>query len=259
MWAFAIDHYPLYLLVLLRVVAFIAVSPVMSVRFWPAWAKLGLAAFTALWMTPAISGAPAVNPWTDPGRFIDLALRESVTGILLGFVATAVVAAVSIAGQVFDLQIGFTSGALFDPSSGQTSGVTGGLLSALFTLYFLGLNGLDGLMLACMNSYRFVGLGALHLPDLSWAMFARLLDVVMALAIQLCAPLLAALVLTDVTFALLSRAVPQMNVFVVGLPAKLFVGLGLFAVVMPAMVDGFGRLFAQLFLQVDGMLRGLGG
>ncbi|MCL6597352.1 MAG: flagellar biosynthetic protein FliR [Alicyclobacillus macrosporangiidus] len=259
MTSFALNHYPLYLLVLLRVVAFVATSPLMSIRLWPAWAKLGLAAFTALWIAPDLPSIHTPDPLADVGRYVDMALRETVTGMLLGLIATAVVAALTIAGQLFDLQIGFASGALLDPAGGQVSGVTGNLLSTLFSLYFLGLNGLDGLLLACMNSYRFVGLGALRLPDGAWAAWARLMDAVMALSVQVCAPLVAALLLTDVTFALLSRAVPQMNVFVVGLPAKLFVGLGLFVAVLPGVVDLFGSVFAHLFAELDESLRWLGG
>lgn len=81
----------------------------------------------------------------------------------------------------------------------------------------------------------------------------------MAVALEVAAPLFAALLLTDITFALLSRAVPQMNVFVVGLPVKLLVGLAVMAAAMPGLVYLFGRVFSWLFSELDTTLQWLGG
>lgn len=253
-----LQHFELYLLVLLRVVAFVAASPLMSTRSISAWAKIGLAAFTAAGVAPSLhAGVPAAE--TNPGDYVIAALRESVVGLLMGFVATLVFSVVSIAGQLFDIQVGFGSAQLFDPGMGETSGVTSTFLSVMFSLCFLGLNGLDGLLLAVMNSYRFIPLDHIYLPAGFWQFMIELLGMVSSIAIQLVAPLFAALLLTDITFALLSRAVPQMNVFVVGLPAKLFVGLTLFAGIMPGVVYIFGRVFAMLFSNLDALLQLIGG
>lgn len=258
MLEFAVNHYATFLLIILRTVAFIALSPVLSIRIWPASAKLGLGVFVALLVTPGIH-ASIPNPFTDPGNYIVAAVGETMIGMFLGFVATMMVAALDIAGQLFDMQIGFSSAQLFDPSVGQVSTLSGTFLSILFTLYFLGLNGLDGLLLGVMNSYQYIPLGHFWLPHDAWTVLTHLLGLVMVLGIQICAPLLAALLLTDVTFALLSRAVPQMNVFVVGLPAKLYVGLALFAIIIPGIVYVFGILFHNLFGEVDTLLHWLGG
>lgn len=258
MYAFAIDHYAAYLLVLMRVVAFVATSPVFSSRVWPAWAKLGLSAFVALTITPGLSGV-IPDPFSEPGMYILLALKETVMGLLLGFITTLVFSATSFAGQAFDVQIGFSSATLFDPAAGQSSGLTNSFLSLLFTLYFLGLNGLDGLLLAVMHSYDYVGLGKLAPAMSGWEFLTHSLTMTMVLGIQVGAPLIVALLLSDVTFALLSRAVPQMNVFVVGQPAKIFVGLTIFATVMPGIVYLFGLVFQSLFSQTNALMHWLGG
>jgi len=251
-------HYDVYFLVLLRMVAFVGSAPIVSQRNWPMWAKLGLAAFIAMLVTPNVRGA-APSPFTDPGNYIVAGLLETVTGLLIGFVATMVFSVLQIAGQMVDVQIGFSSAQLFDPQSAQTSGLTGSFNSILFTLYFLGINGLDGLLLTVMNSYRFIGLAMFHIPHGLWAFLVGLFGMVMVTAVQLAAPLMAALLLTDITFAFLSRAVPQMNVYVVGLPAKLFVGLSVFVVAMPGVVYIFNRLFLLLFTQTNGLLQSMGG
>lgn len=255
---YALNHYQIYLLVLLRMVAFIALSPILSVQIWPNWAKLGLGAYVALLVAPTVTGVvPDIG--TNPGGYIIVALQETVTGMILGFVATIMFSVVVIAGQMFDVQIGFNAAALFNPQESQPTGLTSTVNGVLFTLYFLGVNGLDGLVLAMLHSYQFIGLGHFHWPANFWVFLVQTLGLAMTLAVQLAAPLLTALLLTDVTFALLSRAVPQMNVFVVGLPAKLFVGLVMFAAAMPGFVYLFGHLFALLFQQLNTVLETLKG
>lgn len=249
-----VAHYTVYFLVLLRIVAFVGSAPVLSQRNIPVWTKLGVAVFTALLVTPYVHGTPP-SPFTDPGNYILAALLETVVGLLMGYLGTAVFSVLQMAGQMVDVQIGFSSAQLFDPQSSQTSGLTGSFNSLLFTLYFLGLNGLDGLLLTVMNSYQFIGLASFHAPLGMWRFLVHMLGMVMVLAVQLAAPLMAALLLTDITFAFLSRAVPQMNVYVVGLPAKLFVGLSLFVLVMPGVVYVFNQIFTLLFAQTNSLLQ----
>jgi flagellar biosynthetic protein FliR len=261
MWAYALNHYPLALLVLLRVLAFVASSPLVSVRAWPIPAKLGLAAFVTLWTAPGLT-AEAPDPFLHPGGYLLLALDETVVGMFLGFLATLVFSAISMAGQLFDVQVGFNMANLFDAgaASGSAQSAIGGMfLQVLFSLYYIALDGLDGLMLCVMESFRMVPLGGFNLPHDTWQFLTHLFGMVMAFAVQLAAPLLVALLLTDITFAFLSRAVPQMNVFVVGLPVKLFVGLAVFAAVMPGVVYLFGQLFGMLFSQLNLALQWLGG
>ncbi|WP_026974477.1 flagellar biosynthetic protein FliR [Alicyclobacillus contaminans] len=258
MISYATSHYAVYLLVLLRMVGFIGTSPILSVRLWPMWSKVGLAAFVALVVTPDVH-ATVPDPLVQPDVYIGLALKETLVGMLMGFVATVMTVALSTAGQLFDLQIGFSTATLFDPSGGQSAGLTNAFLSALFTLYFLGMNGLDGLVLGVMKSYDYVALGAFVAPHEAWTFLAHLITLVMVLGLQVGAPLLAALLLTDITFAFLSRAVPQMNVYVVGQPAKLFVGLAVFAAVMPGIVYMLGVLFQATFSELDTLLRWMGG
>ncbi|MCF8564769.1 flagellar biosynthetic protein FliR [Alicyclobacillus tolerans] len=257
MLVFALNHYSSYLLILLRVVAFIAVSPILSVRAWPQVAKLGLAAFVALLVTPQVSQA-LPSPFSDPGDYMLLALQETTVGILLGLVASMMFSVIDIAGQLFDLQIGFAMANLLDPASGQTQSLTSSFLSVLFTLYFLGMNGLDGLVMAVLNSFKLIPVGQFHMPSNFEQVLLHILFLVMTMALQLAAPLVTALLLTNITFALLSRAVPQMNVFVVGLPVQLFVGLTLLAILMPAITYFFGTLFTNLFMQMNSLMQLVG-
>lgn len=258
MLSYAILHEEQYLLVLLRIVAFIGASPLMSLRGWPVWAKLGLGLIVSMLVVPNIHTS-VPSPFVNPGGYILDGLLETFVGLLLGFTASLIFSILTIAGQMVDIQIGFSSAQLFDPGTSDMAGLSGSFNNILFTLYFLGVNGLDGMLLTIMNSYKLIPVGDFHLPSGTWQVLTHLLGMVMSIAVQLAAPLLVALLLTDITFALLSRVVPQMNVYVVGLPAKLFVGLSLYMISMPGIVYLFNRIFSMLFEQMNSLQAFIGG
>lgn len=255
---YVLEHFNLFLLVSLRTIAFIAASPLMSMNVWPRLAKISLAFGLAYIAAPSIdTSVPDIL--TNPGQFVVDGVMEAIIGLMLGFIATLVFSAISIAGQAVDIQIGFSMAQLVAPGSTTQMGIMGNVYNLLFTLYFLGMGGLDGLMLAVLQSFTIVHIGAFQLPS-DWPGFLlKLMGLVMSMGVELAAPLLAALFLSDVTFAFLSRAVPQMNVFVVGLPVKLFAGLAMFAIVMPGTVYLFNQIFSFVFRELQVVLQAIGG
>ncbi|MCL6593785.1 MAG: flagellar biosynthetic protein FliR, partial [Alicyclobacillus sp.] len=198
-WSYAAAHAGLFLLVLLRVAAALGASPLWSLRVWPVWTRVALASALALWITPALPAVQVPNPLLQPDVFMGLALRETAVGLLLGWTASAWYAAAGMAGQVFDLQMGLAVSAVYELLWAGPLGVSGSLLTVLFSLYFLALGGLDGWVLAVQRSYAFIGLGAWHLPSGAPGWLAHLAGLAMLAAVQITAPLLAALLLTDVT------------------------------------------------------------
>ncbi|MFB5191444.1 flagellar biosynthetic protein FliR [Alicyclobacillus fastidiosus] len=256
--SYLLQHFDLFLLVSLRIVAFVSTSPLMSMNVWPRWAKIGLAFGLAYVAAPTID-SPVPDILTNPGQFIVDGVMEAVIGLLLGFIATLVFSAISIAGQAVDIQIGFSMAQLVAPGSTAQMGIMGNLYNLLFTLYFLGMGGLDGMMLAILHSFSVIHIGVFHLPSDWPGTLLHLTGLVMSMGVELAAPLLVALFLSDVTFAFLSRAVPQMNVFVVSLPVKLFAGLAMFAIVMPGTMYLFNQLFSFVFNQLQVVLQAMGG
>ncbi|WAH35391.1 flagellar biosynthetic protein FliR [Alicyclobacillus dauci] len=255
---YMLEHFNLFVLVSLRIVAFVAASPLISMNIWPTWAKIGFAFGLAYVVAPNIS-SPVPDVTTDPGQFIVTGVLEAVVGLILGFITTLIFSAISFAGQAVDIQIGFSMAQMVAPGSTIPTGILGTFYNMLFSLYFLGMGGLDGMMMAILQSYSFIHIGQMHLPTDFPAMLLHLTGLVMSMGVELATPLLASLFLSDVTFAFMSRAVPQMNVFVVGLPVKLFAGLAMFALVMPGVIYVFNRIFLFLFSQLQVVLQAMGG
>ncbi|WP_206885453.1 flagellar biosynthetic protein FliR [Alicyclobacillus mali (ex Roth et al. 2021)] len=251
-------HFNLYLLMAARTSGFILAAPILSSVYWPNFAKVALALALAAFAVPSVH-ATVPDLSNEPGAFlVDFAL-EAVVGVLLGFVATWIFNTINIAGQLVDLQIGMAVADLAMPGFAQQAGVFTSVYSVWFSLLFIGMGGLGGLASAVMESFRLIPIADWHLPTDWMALCAQTMATVMLMGVDVALPVFASLFLCDVTFALLSRAVPQMNAFVVELPAKLFVGLASFAVAMPITVALFRQLFNVMFLDLQSVMRLVGG
>ncbi|WP_213524895.1 flagellar biosynthetic protein FliR [Paenibacillus sp. J31TS4] len=246
------------LLVFCRITSFFVVTPVFSARNVPASFKIGLSFFLTLITVTSIGQLPALSD----GAYLLSIIREIMIGLLMGFVAYLFFAVVQAAGTFIDMQMGFAMANVIDPLTGTQSPLIGNLKYMLATLLFLAFNGHHYLIQAIIESYRWVPLSSDAFARVAGGQVTEYLVRSMAtafeLAFQMAAPLVAALFLVDVGLGILSRAAPQFNVFVLGLPLKILVGLLLLIVVMTGMASLFGELFTKLIYSVRQLLDLLG-
>lgn len=256
-----LSHVEVFTLVLVRIGGFFLASPFLGARNIPMQVKAGLVVFLAILVTPVIAAtdAGALYAGKPFAELFLVLLKELMVGIALGLIATSVFAAIQVGGMFVDMQIGFAMANVFDPSTGTSSPLTGQFKNMLAMLLFLGFDGHHGLFTALLQSYGFVPIGSFEVTDRLAAVFIQTLSVMFVLGLKIALPIMAALFLTDVGLAILARSVPQMNVFAVGMPLKLIVGLGMMVVVMPAFVYMLRGLFNTMFTQMDILLRVLGG
>ncbi|WP_159884372.1 flagellar biosynthetic protein FliR [Paenibacillus puerhi] len=239
-----LSYFPAYMLVFCRVTSFFLVAPIYSARNVPTPFKLGLSFFIAL---IAFSGAGAQAGIVIDGLYILSIVREIMAGLCLGFIAYMFFTVVQIAGGFIDIQMGFGIANVIDPMTGMQSPVIGNLKFMIVTLLFLTLNGHLYLLEAIMRSYEWIPLSndlfeRTYGGQISDFMFRTFSDV-FALSFQMAAPLVVAMFLTDVGLGLLARVAPQFNIFVIGLPLKLLLGLLMLVLLFP----GFELLFTNIF------------
>jgi flagellar biosynthesis protein FliR len=142
-------------------------------------------------------------------------------------------AAITAAGSLLDTMIGFSFGSLVDPLTGTQSSVIQQLYSMVGVAVFIAINGDSWVLQGLARTYELVPLvDAPAMKGLIGAMQASFAGIFVA-SIEVCAPVLIALVITDAAFGVVSRVVPQLNVFAVGFPAKVVVGLLLVAATLP--------------------------
>ena len=229
-----------FLLAVVRTTAWLAVAPPFNTRMVPATAKVGLAVALAVPIAPRL--APTAPP-PEVAPLVAAVLLQVGVGLALGFVVQLLFAAVQAAGELVDLFAGFTIAATYDPFTNANQAVFGRLYQLLATALLFASNGHLLLVEGLLDSFEAVPTG---MPDLG-AASTELLDSLALFflsAIEIAVPLLGALFLTEVALGLLSKAAPQMNVFVLGFPIKIMLTLllaGLALPLLPNAVEGLVR------------------
>jgi flagellar biosynthesis protein FliR len=156
---------------------------------------------------------------------------------------------------MIDTQIGFNFGSLINPVDNTQSGSMSQLYSMVGILVFLVIDGEAWVIRGLSRTYELVPMLATPSIDKMTAAVASAFAGIFTAALEVAAPVLLALILTDVAFGVVSRVVPQMNIFAVGFPAKIIVGLLVVAAALPFMGSW---LYGQLQSSVETGLAGIG-
>lgn len=246
-------RFPEFLLILTRTGGLLATAPVFSSRLIPAQWKALFSVLLALVLLPILPGLAEPPPtiW----HWMSLAVQEAVFGLTAGFITSLSLAAIQVAGQVLDVQIGFGMVNVLDPQLGTQVPLIGSFYQVLAMLMFLLTNGHHQLLRAVVASFQAVPLERFTLAPAVQPYVVQLFSQAFVLGLKLALPVLATLLLTDVGIGLMSRAVPQMNLFVVGLPAKIIVGLIALLLALPAVSTAIGQVLLQAIDDVGGLLR----
>ena len=222
-----------FLLVLGRISPLFLLAPLFSSRLLPARARTVIALGLTIGIAPlAVREAGGAVP-LDPFGYFALMAKELLVGMAFSFALAALYAAVSVAGSLLDSLIGFSYGALVDPLTGNQSTVISQLYSLVGLGVFIAISGESWVIQGLARTYDLIPL--LEAPEMgslvegTQVAFAG----VMGAAVQVCAPVLLAIVITDVAFGVVSRVVPQLNVFAVGFPAKVAVGVLMIGASLP--------------------------
>lgn len=230
-----------YLLVLVRVTGFLGATPFFGSRAIPNQVKIALGLAIAFFLTPAARVSAAGMSFDQWGAYVAAIASELLVGFSLGYAVTLTFSALQAAGQLIDIPIGFSMVNVLDPVGGFQAPVIGQFQYTLFTVLFLAIDGHHQLLQALVKTFELVPLGGFrYFPGLA-EILVKGFGGAFALGFKISLPVVSALFLTDVALGLVARAVPQMNVFVVGFPAKIVVGLAFVMLVLPVYV-GFVEL-----------------
>ncbi len=226
-------------LVLLRCTGFVVTAPILGHRAVPGPAKAGLIAVLSV----TLAGGAAVA--ANAGPMLLAAPVELAIGVGLGLTMAASFSVVDAASRLLSIQMGLSLGAVFDPVSGEASTPLEPLFAVLTGLLFLALNLHLAVVRVLAESFRALPIGG-ALPSGLFGALASLTAIALELAVKVAMPLALILLLVELAVALVSRAIPQVNVFFLGLPLKILVGIALIAFALPGLLTGLSGVFATL-------------
>lgn len=219
-------NYYSWVLVFLRVSAFMLVLPFFSYTNFPVTMRVALGALTALLLAPLVPAMTAVPDHLC--GWVVLMAHEVSIGLLLGFISRMVFYAVDLAGNIISSELGLNMAAILDPASGQTSQVPGTVLFFLAAVVMFSLDLHHWVLVGFGQTYSLLPMGGAHLSSTLFETVVRRTGSLFVVALQISAPVLAVSFVVTLLFATLSRAVPQMNVFAESFSFRVAGGLMVF-------------------------------
>ncbi len=250
-------YFILWLLVFLRVSAMLAVVPVFSANNFPVRLRVSLGAMTAFLVAPILP--PLTNVPTAFWGIILLMVSETCVGLLLGFVTRMVFFAVDMAGGIIAAQIGLTFVPDVDPFTNNNMQTPGLILFFLTMMLMFSLNLHHWLLIGFERSYQFLPVGGGVLSEALLVGVIKRSGHIFVSALQMSAPVIAVSFIITLIFSVLSRTVPQMNVFAESFAFRTLGGLMVFGFTINLMaqhIAGYLRMLPDDVLKVAQLLSG---
>ncbi len=233
-----------WLLIFARTSAFVAIAPFFSIQGVPALVKIGFSFTFSVILLPLVPFTPQ-NEITLLAWWL-LVVKEVAVGVTLGFITNMIFAAIRIAGELIDIQMGFAMATVLDPQTQTRTTLMGQLKYLVAILIFLAIDGHHILIGALAHSYTLVPLtSAVFNPAIALYILKTFVGM-FALAFKIAAPIVAVLIIADIALGLVARTVPQINVFILGFPLKAGLGMFTLALVLPLFVTVVGYLLSQM-------------
>ena len=229
-----------------RIAALLSVAPVFGTRSVPVRVRLGLALALTLVIAPVVgTRLPDVDLFSADGALVTG--HQVLIGLSIGFAMRLLFTVLEVAGQLVAQLMGLGFAAMVDPQSGVQVPVVSQLYVLVTTLAFLALDGHLLLIRALADSFQVLqvahaGVG----QNTMWSLVTQA-GWVFSSALLIALPSMAALLIVNLAFGVMTRAAPQLNVFAVGFPVVLMLGFVIMFITLPSIVFQLGDLFDAAF------------
>ncbi len=241
---FSVARFQIFLLVFVRIIGVIAVSPFFGHRVVISQVKVG---FGLLLSVVLFASMPVqIEPEPNLLPFLILVAKELILGMLFGYTSRLVFFAVQFAGEIIGIDIGFGIVNIIDPMSAEQISVIGTFKNLIAIVTFLAIDGHHVLLNALTMSFQMLPLGGIYLTPGLGEGIIDLTAGVFVMAVQMAAPVITVLFLTSLALGIIARTVPQMNVFIVGFPLKIGVGVMMLMLSLPLFQVVLIKLFARI-------------
>jgi len=215
-----------WLLVFLRISAFLLVLPFFSATNFPVTMRIALSALAAMLLAPTLPAFQLNHLGTL--SLMGVMGQEIAIGLLLGFMARMIFYAVDLAGNVIATEMGLQMAQIMDPLNQTNSQVPSTILFYLASIVMLTLDLHHWMLIGFEHTYSVLPMGSAHLSAALLELVVKHTGQIFVIALQISAPIIAVSFVVTVVFAVLSRAVPQMNVFTESFSFRIVGGLIVF-------------------------------
>ena len=226
-----------------RILAMFMTAPVLHDQAIPARAKIGFSLLAALLVAPLLP--PAQHVPVSSAHALLILIQQVLIGAAIGFTVRLVFAAVEMAGDAIGLQMGLSFAGFISPGTGEQTPIIGSFLGVIASLVFLAINGHLMLLAAVTDSFQTLpvidGAGV----QLNYAGLAAAGADVFRLGLHVALPVLATMLILNLALGVLARVAPQLNVFAIGFPVTLLIGMIALMFALPFLGPVFEHIIGQ--------------
>ncbi|ASP40577.1 flagellar biosynthetic protein FliR [Bacterioplanes sanyensis] len=243
-----------YLYPFARISGLLMVMPLIGTRMVPQRIRIFLAVTVTLVMTPLLPPMPKVDPISLASMLI--IMQQLLIGIAMGFVMELVTQIYVIAGQLIAMQTGLGIAVTVDPAQGASVVVISQWFLFLVSLVFLSLDGHLVMLEILADSFHTLPVGFDGLDAADFGMIVEWSGWMFAAAVVIALPALTALLIVNLAFGVMTRAAPQLNIFALGFPVTMIVGLFIMWLNIGEMAQGFHFYMDAMFEFLKKLTRG---
>lgn len=236
-----------FFVIVVRMTGFIYTAPFFGLRNVPFRVKTGLALCMGIVMFYVLPYEPLV--YSGVIGFAILVVKETLCGLILGFVANICYQILAFSGQMLDMEIGFSMVNEMDPVTSAQVTVSGNMYSYAVMLMLMITYMHHFLLQALIDSYSLVPIGQATVDSLIYSVVVKLIGQYFVLGFRIVLPVFAAMLIVNSVLAILARVAPQLSMFVIGIQLKVIIGLAVM-VVMIKMIPGISELIFDKMLEV---------
>lgn len=242
-----------FLLIFVRITGIFTMTPVFGSRNIPVSIKAGLSLIITYILFPIVFNDSVLIAENFLPYFFTV-IGEFIVGLTIGFLSSLVFSAIQMAGQLLDMQIGFGVVNIIDPQSGHQVPLVGNFKYMLALIIFLATNGHHVLLSALFTSFKLIPVTGVIFKTALTTFVVNMVGGTFVIALKISLPILISIVITDVALGILARTMPQMNIFVVGVPGKILVGLFVLSLALPFYIFFLEMAFNGMYKDIFRLL-----
>jgi flagellar biosynthesis protein FliR len=249
------ESYFLFFLIVLRISGIFVTAPVLSSESVPRPLRIYMAVICSLIIFSVVPATDIIFETLTTIDYLLLASKELMIGLLLGVVPRIMFAAVDFAGTVTGFLMGLSISNVVDPMTDLQVSIIASLEGLLATLLFIVMDGHHIFFEVITYSYQSISIGGFQFTPNKIDFLLRITADLVIIGMKLGAPLIVSLLLANVIMGFMARSIPQMNVFIVGFPFTIGMGLILLILGMPHLIRAMSLLFGRSGEQIIELLQ----
>lgn len=248
---FSVSNIILFMAIITRISGLFASAPLFSTYPIPMQGKIWLAALIAFILFPMVQYNTNFTAPTNVPVLTIILFKEFLIGYAMGFCANILFMGIELGVNMFAIQMGLSASQALNPVSGGTSPVITRAYTYLASMIFIILGAHQWLFSALYNSFKSMPIGYAfnfspelvnHLITFTSQMFN--------ISLSIALPIFGVLFITDVLLGFTSKMMPQMNIFMVSMPLKIYLGLLLSLIFMRPMAEYIAVLIEKFLTQI---------